>query len=305
MNEITNFRGEVVKSEADHTREELDSAFVAMVGSRVRKARERKGVARRVLSEQSRVSQRYLAQLENGGGNISITLLKRIADALDYRVEWLLSEEDPWSSDAVVFAEQFRAATVDQRQKVIQILNPAQPEQLRRQRLCLLGLRGAGKSTLGKQLSRKLDLPFIELNREIEELSGMAVTEVMAMYGHEGYRRLERQAVERIVALSDAVILAVAGGIVSEPETYGYLLRNFHTVWLKASPEEHMQRVRAQGDERPMAGNPQAMSDLRSILTSREALYARAEAMVDTSGKSVEQSLEELVEVSRALIRAR
>lgn len=149
-------------------------------------------------------------------------------------------------------------------------------------------------------LGAQLDLPFVELNREIEEQSGMPVNEVMALYGHEGYRRLERQAVERVVAIYDALVLAVAGGIVSEPETHSYLLRNFHTVWLRASPQDHMSRVRAQGDERPMAGNPKAMEELRSILTSRENLYARAEAMINTSGKTLEQSLQELVKVARA-----
>jgi XRE family aerobic/anaerobic benzoate catabolism transcriptional regulator len=164
-----------------------------------------------------------------------------------------------------------------------------------------VGLRGAGKSTLGEMLGRRLGLSFIELNREIEEQSGMPVNEIMALYGQEGYRRLERQALERIVAVSDALVLAVAGGIVSEPETYGYLLRNFHTVWLKAAPEEHMQRVRAQGDERPMAGNPKAMDELKSILTSREALYARAEAMINTTGKPPNESLRELLEVVQSL----
>jgi XRE family aerobic/anaerobic benzoate catabolism transcriptional regulator len=298
MNEITNFRGEAVPaSEPDS---DVD-AFVATVGKRVRQARERKGIARRVLSDLSGVSQRYLAQLENGGGNISIALLKKVADALDHRVEWLISEEDPWNSETAWVAEHYRSATNDQRQRIMQILNPARPAQLRRQRICLVGLRGAGKSTLGEKLGRKLGLSFIELNREIEEQSGMPVNEIMALYGQEGYRRLERQALERIVAVSDALVLAVAGGIVSEPETYGYLLRNFHTIWLKAAPEEHMERVRAQGDERPMAGNPKAMDELKSILTSREVLYARAEAMINTSGRTIDQSLRELIEVVRTL----
>ena len=300
MNEVTNFRGEIVDPVTGKGSEDSHDAFVAMVGNRVRKARERKGMARRVLSELSSVSQRYLAQLENGGGNISIALLKRVAEALDCRIEWLISEEDPWNSEAALVAEHFRSATTDQRQRIMQILNPARPAQLRRQRICLVGLRGAGKSTLGAMLGAQLDLPFVELNREIEEQSGMPVNEVMALYGHEGYRRLERQAVERVVAIYDALVLAVAGGIVSEPETHSYLLRNFHTVWLRASPQDHMNRVRAQGDERPMAGNPKAMEELRSILTSRENLYARAEAMINTSGKTLEQSLQELVKVARA-----
>ena len=300
MNEITNFRGEVVSRGSDSGSADHYDAFVAMVGNRVRRARERKGIPRRVLSELSDVSQRYLAQLENGGGNISIALLKRIADALDHPVEWLISEEDPWDSEAALLAQHFRAATTDQRQRILQILNPARPAGLRRQRICLVGLRGAGKSTLGVLLGEALGLPFIELNNEIEEQAGMPVNEVLALYGQEGYRRLERQAIERVVGISDAVVLAVAGGIVSEPETYGYLLRNFHTVWLKASPEDHMGRVRAQGDERPMAGNPKAMEELKSILTSREALYARAEATVDTSSKTPQETLKELIEIARA-----
>lgn len=301
MNEITNFRGEVVPDERLAPREGDVDAFVAAVGERVRKARERKGIARRVLSELSGVSQRYLAQLENGGGNISIALLFKVANALDHRVEWLIGEDDPWSSETARVAEFYRQATTEQRQRVMQILDPGRPAQLRRQRICLIGLRGAGKSTLGLLLGKELSVPFIELNRDIEEQSGMPVSELMALYGQEGYRRLERQAVERVVATSDSVVLAVGGGIVSEPETYGFLLRNFHTIWLKASPEEHMNRVRGQGDERPMAGNPKAMEELKSILTSREVLYAKAESTVNTSGKSVDDSLQDLSTTIRDL----
>jgi XRE family aerobic/anaerobic benzoate catabolism transcriptional regulator len=302
MDEITNFRGEVVLdgliSRSSGTAEE----FVAAVGERVRKARQRKGIARRVLSELSGVSQRYLAQLENGTGNISIALLFKVANALDHRVEWLVGEEDPWNSETSRVSEFYRSATTEQRQRVQQILDPGRPAQLRRQRICLIGLRGAGKSTIGRMLGKELSLPFVELNRDIEEQSGMPVDEVMALYGLEGYRRLERQALERIVATSDACVLAVAGGIVSEPETYAFLLRNFHTIWLKASPQEHMVRVRAQGDERPMAGNPKAMEELKSILTSREVLYARAENSVDTSGKTLEASLSEVVAAARKAV---
>ena len=136
----------------------------------------------------------------------------------------------------------------------------------------------------------------MELNAEIEATSGMPVNELMALYGQEGYRRLERHAVERIAAAHDSVILAVAGGIVSEPDTFNFLLRHFHTIWLKAKPEEHMSRVRKQGDTRPMAGNPAAMDELKTILTSRESLYAQSGAQVDTSGKDVEDSLADLLE---------
>lgn len=301
MNEITNFRGEIVADERLGSRGTEADAFVAAVGERVRQARQRKGIARRVLSELSGVSQRYLAQLESGTGNISIALLFKVAQALDHRVEWLVGEDDPWDSETARIAEFYRSATAEQRRRVMAILDPARPAELRGQRICLIGLRGAGKSTLGQLLSRDIALPFVELNREIEEQSGMPVAEVMALYGPEGYRRLERQAVERVVARSDAVVLAVAGGIVSDPETLGFLLRNFHTVWLKAAPEEHMNRVRRQGDERPMAGNPKAMDDLKSILTSREVLYAKADLTIDTSGKTLEECRAELAAAVRSL----
>ncbi len=294
MNEIANFRDEVARGGRGMSGDREIREFMSAVGQRVRQARQRKGISRRVLSERSGVSQRYLAQLESGSGNISIALLYKVARALDHRVEWLVGEDDPWGSETVQMASLIRSADAEQRQRVMQILNPGPPSALRRQRLCLIGLRGAGKSTLGRLLGETLSVPFAELNRDIEEQSGMPVDEVMALYGQEGYRKLERQALERIVATTDEVVLAAAGGIVSEPETFGFLLRNFHTIWLKASPAEHMGRVRAQGDERPMAGNPRAMEELVSILTSREALYAKADRCVDTSGKTVRESLRDL-----------
>ncbi len=281
--------------------EKSANAFVALVGERVRKARERRGISRRVLSELSQVSLRYLAQLEGGSGNFSIALLWRVSEALDHRIEWLVGAEDPWSSEVVQYSELFRRATRDQRRRVMKVLDPGSPTLLREKRLCLIGLRGAGKSTLGKLLSKELSLPFIELNREIEEISGMPANEVMALYGQEGYRRLEQQALERIVATSDAAVLAVAGGIVAEPETFAYLLRHFHTIWIRARAEEHMERVRNQGDLRPMSGNPKAMEELHSILTSREELYSKAEATVDTSGRSVEESTRNLLTTIRNL----
>jgi XRE family aerobic/anaerobic benzoate catabolism transcriptional regulator len=281
--------------------EKSAKAFMALVGERVRNARERRGISRRALAELSQVSLRYLAQLEGGTGNISIALLWRISEALDHRMEWLVGADDPWTSEVVRCSELFRSATREERHQVMRILDPDDPARLRCKRLCMIGLRGAGKSTLGKLLSEELSLPFIELNEEIEEISGFPAHEVMALYGQDGYRRLERQAVERIVATCDVAVLSVAGGIVAEPETFSYLLRHFHTIWIKARPEEHMERVRAQGDLRPMNGNPTAMEELRSILTSREELYSQAEAIVDTSGRSCEQSKWDLVAAVRKL----
>ncbi|WP_164661347.1 helix-turn-helix transcriptional regulator [Tropicibacter sp. Alg240-R139] len=296
MTEITNFRGE--SSPQDHA-DALVQKLISRVGERVREARQRRGIPRRVLSEMSGVSPRYLAQLEAGEGNISIGLLQRVAAALDHRIEWLVGEDDPWTSDAVRVADLFRAANADVRQAALRILNPEPVEALRAKRVCLVGLRGAGKSTLGARLGAEMDVPFVELNAEIEEQSGMPVSEVMALYGQEGYRKLEAQAVNRVIATHETMILAVAGGIVAEPETYNTLLSHFHTIWLRASPTEHMERVRTQGDERPMAGNPEAMEQLKSILTSREALYGKAVAQFDTSGLSEGEAfarLQDLVE---------
>lgn len=299
MSEITNFRGETVAADDDRAGDAVVRALITRVGERVRKARELKGIPRRVLSEVSGVSPRYLALLEAGDGNISIGLLQRVAEALGHRIEWLVGEDDPWTSDTLRAAELFRAATADTRTRVLEMLTPVPSRDARRRRVALIGLRGAGKSTLGALAGEALDVPFLELNREIEEQSGMPVNELMAFYGQEGYRRLEAQALSRVVATHDTVILAVAGGIVAEPEVFNALLTNFHTIWIKASPGEHMARVRGQGDTRPMAGNPEAMDQLRFILTSRETLYDQASARLDTSGQTPEQSLDALLSLIR------
>lgn len=297
MAEITTFGGKVLPLDTDTAPDAAVGVLLRRVGERVRHIRERKGIPRRVLSELSGVSPRYLAQLESGEGNISIGLLERVAMALDHRIEWLVGTDDPWSSDALKVAELYRTADRNTRQTVMDVLADGGTATNRASRVCLVGLRGAGKTTLGRLAGDKLDAPFVELNREIEDHAGMPVGEVIAFYGHEGYRRLESDALDRVVATYDRAILAVAGGIVSEPATYSKLLARFHAVWLKASPVEHMERVRAQGDERPMAGNPEAMDQLRSILTSREVLYDRAQATIDTSGATVQESLAALVSV--------
>ena len=294
MNELASFRGEALQAFEDT---DTTEAFLRRVGVRVRDARGRKSLSRRVVSERSGVSQRYLAQLEGGEGNISIVLLRRVAQALDVPIEWLVCEEDPWSSETLPMVNLYRRASAEQRARVLQILDQEPPNLRRASRVTLIGLRGAGKSTLGRLAADALSIPFLELNEEIEQASGMPIGEVMALYGTEGYRRLEQQAVERVAATHDQVILAVAGGIVSEPTTFDFLLRHFHAVWLRAQPEEHMARVRGQGDERPMAGNPSAMEELKGRLTSREALYARAEAQVNTSGRTLEESLQEVVQI--------
>lgn len=298
MAEIVNFRGEPQAADLSGS---AGQALLQRVGDRVRKARNVKGIPRRVLSEMSGVSQRYLAQLEAGEGNISIALLLRVADALDVTLETLIIEEDPWDSDYTRFQTLFRGADRSVRRQVLELLTNESLGDSRARRVCLIGLRGAGKTTLGRAAGDQLGMPFLELNREIEDHSGMPISEIMEFYGQEGYRRLEAQAIQRVIESHDSVILAVAGGIVAEPSVYETLLAHFHAIWVKATPEDHMDRVRAQGDERPMAGNPEAMSQLRSILSTREALYGKAHAQLETSGKSVPQATADLVSLIRGL----
>ncbi|KIC40987.1 transcriptional regulator [Ruegeria sp. ANG-S4] len=273
--------------------------LAARVGHRVRAARKEHGISRRVLSERSGVSPRYLAQLEAGEGNISIGLLQRVAQALDSKIEALITENAYSDPKALQVAELFQRADKKTRESVLQLLRADPTNPSRAGRICLIGLRGAGKSTLGAMAANALNLPFVELTRVIEGMAGMPLPDIMAFYGQEGYRKLEAQALDRVVDEHDRLVLAVAGGIVAEPDTYATLLRRFHTIWLRATPQEHMDRVRAQGDERPMQGNPAAMDQLKSILANREDQYARASAQLDTSGHQVVDSLQDVLSLIR------
>ncbi len=245
----------------------------------------------------SGVSPRYLAQLESGTGNISILLLQRVADALGQRIEALLAEEDPMPDDVQRVAHLYNNAPSDVQGRVRAILAPQTPASLRANRICLVGLRGAGKSTLGARAATALNVPFVELNTEIEAKAGMPVSEVMALYGQDGYRDLEADVLGDVIDNNARMILAVGGGIVADSQTYRRLLERFHTVWIKTSPAEHMARVRAQGDLRPMEGNPAAMDQLKSLLEARTPLYERSIAQVDTSNRPVQSSVNDLLAV--------
>jgi XRE family transcriptional regulator, aerobic/anaerobic benzoate catabolism transcriptional regulator len=238
-----------------------DEAFLSRLGERVRAWRDSRKVTRKALALASGVSERYLAQLETGQGNMSILLLRQLAQAMEMPVEDLVREL------------------------------PAVP---RRERIALVGLRGAGKSTLGTKLAADLGLPFIELDREIEREAGATLSELFGMYGQEGYRRYERRALERVLAGNERCVIATGGSIVTAPETYARLLSSCFTVWLKAAPEEHMGRVIAQGDMRPMHGHAAAMDDLKQLLLERTHLYERADVAVDTAGRTLRQCLSEL-----------
>jgi XRE family aerobic/anaerobic benzoate catabolism transcriptional regulator len=270
--------------------------YLLALGERVREARARRGQSRKVLAIDSGVSERYLAQLESGQGNASILLLRQIAHALELPLTELLAEGSDENAELALTTQFLRRLP---RQKLAAVHSQlvrdygnARAERIKR--IALIGLRGAGKSTLGAKLAKTLTVPFVELDREIERDAGTSLSEIFLLYGQAGYRRYERRCLEKILEKNRRAVIATGGSIVSEPGTYELLLSSCFTVWLKAAPEEHMARVIAQGDTRPMAGNDQAMEDLRRILEGRSMLYGQADVVIDTEGKSVEKSLAEL-----------
>ena len=274
---------------------DADEDFLAALGAHVRSLRERRGMARRVLAHQAQVSERYLAQLELGAGNVSIVLLRRIAAALGASLVQLLDlrERSPEQALLMRLLDQMPRARVDEvAARLIGELGFA--KDARRQRIALIGLRGAGKSTLGQKLAQELDCAFVELDKEVEREAGTSLSEVFLLYGQSGYRRIERRCLERIIDSHEPAVISAGGGVVSETETFELLLAKCFTVWVKAAPEEHMARVEAQGDMRPMQGNEEAMEDLRRILKAREPLYRRADRIIDTSRRSVQSSLKQL-----------
>jgi XRE family aerobic/anaerobic benzoate catabolism transcriptional regulator len=278
--------------------------FLLSLGSRVRDLRNRRGMTRKTLAHESDVSERHLAQLESGEGNISILLLRRIAAVLTVSLEELFAaaqnvqkNDDQQHSSQKQTLWRFieRLPTHRLEEAAARLMRDFGPEQdLRLARVALIGLRGAGKSTLGAKLAAERNVPFIELDHEIEKDTGMPLAEIFSLYGQSGYRAIEKRTLERVLHASDRAVISVGGGIVSEKETYDYLLAHCYTIWLKAQPEEHMSRVIAQGDFRAMAGSDRAMEDLRRILESREPLYRKADASIDTSGESVKESFTKL-----------
>ena len=282
--------------------------FLLSLGARVRDLRNRRGMTRKTLSHESDVSERHLAQLESGEGNISILLLRRIAAVLSISLEELFApdqQQDPQndqqdheqnsSPKQTIWRFIERLPSHRLEEAAARLMRDFGPEQnLRLRRIALIGLRGAGKSTLGSKLAAERNIPFIELDHEIEKDTGMPLAEIFSLYGQSGYRAIEKRTLERVLQASDRVVISVGGGIVSEKETYEYLLAHCYAIWLKAQPEEHMSRVIAQGDFRAMAGSDRAMEDLRRILESREPLYRKADTCVDTSGDSVEESFTKL-----------
>ena len=274
-----------------------EKRYLATLGARVRTLRARRGMSRKVLARESGVSERYLAKLEGGEGNISVLLLRQVARALDTAVDQLvLDGEDP-------------PAELAHSLEVLRRLDPADLERARRwlsdtfggslnatrdNRIALIGLRGAGKSTVGALLAERRGVPFVELDREVEREVGMTLAAVFDLYGQAGFRRLERKALDRVLTENPRMVLAIGGGLVSAAASYEHLLATCFTVWLRATPAKHMQRVIAQGDMRPMADNRESMADLRRILSGRETLYGKADLQLSTSDRTPGQCVEAL-----------
>ena len=236
-----------------------ETVYLARLGERVRAWRTEHGMTRKALAAASGVSERYLAQLEAGQGNISVLLLRRVAHAMGVAIERLVTEEES------------RVGCI-----------------------AFVGLRGAGKSSVGEKLAQALGLPFIELDREVETEAGAKLGEVFALYGQDAFRRFERRALERVLKQNERAVIATGGSLVTDPSSYELLLERCFCVWLRASPEEHMARVIAQGDMRPFKGRAAALDEIRKLLADRDRLYARAALAVDTSGKTVRQILQEI-----------
>jgi XRE family aerobic/anaerobic benzoate catabolism transcriptional regulator len=268
---------------------ESETGFLEQLGQRVRTMRALRGMSRKVLAKVSGISERYIAQLESGKGNVSIVLLRRVSNAIGAQLEDVIPASEA-SPEWPVIRDLLRKATPKQIAQAKDVLagQDTSPQRRTFAGIALIGLRGAGKSTLGKMLAKKIGWDFVELNKEIEAQNGLSVAEIIALYGQEGFRRMEQAALEQLLARKELMVLATGGGIVSEPLSFELILSSFYTIWVKAEPEEHMARVRRQGDLRPMADDRSAMAELRSILKSREPLYARASAVVDTSGLSVD-----------------
>jgi XRE family transcriptional regulator, aerobic/anaerobic benzoate catabolism transcriptional regulator len=272
-----------------------EQEFLAALGRRVRHGRALHGMSRKVLARVSGISERYIAQLESGEGNVSIKLLRRVAAAMGTRIEDLVADRP--AQEWPIFRDLLGAASPSQIARARAVLSGEAPTAgpVAADRVALIGLRGAGKSALGRIAAERLGRPFVELTKEIERAHGLSVAELLALYGQEGLRRREQAMLREIIARPGALILTTGGGIVAEPVTFELLLNSFLTVWLKAAPEEHMARVRQQGDLRPMADDHDAMAELRAILASREPLYARASRTVDTTGLDVTAAAERLV----------
>jgi XRE family aerobic/anaerobic benzoate catabolism transcriptional regulator len=286
---------------------EVRDPFLTVLGERVRALRSRRGLTRKALARLAEVSERHLANVESGVGNASIQFLRQLAAVLNCSLVEMIGDETATSPEWLMIREILRGRSDDElakaRATLAGIFDAPTSESARRQRVALIGLRGAGKSSLGRMMADNWMVPFIELSRHIETLAGCSVPEIHALYGPTAYRRYEYRALEDAIRRFPRAVIATPGGIVSDPATFNLLLSHCYTVWLKASPEDHMGRVVAQGDTRPMQGNREAMEDLKSILDSRSPFYSKADEIFDTSDMTQEAAYVGLMDRLRSNVQ--
>ena len=286
-----------------HDTDDARHPFLTALGERVRDLRARKGLTRRAVAQSAQVSERHLANLESGTGNASILILLQVAQALQCSLFELLGDVTTSSPEWLLIREMLgQRSESDLRRVRLQIseLFGATHDAARTNRIALVGLRGAGKSTLGQRLAQDLGYAFIELSREIEKFAGCSISEIHNLYGTNAYRRYERRALEEAIQIYPEVVIATPGGLVSDSATLNEMLAHCFTIWLQADPEDHLGRVAAQGDMRPMAASKEALEDLKRILDGRSAFYAKADMSFDTSAQPLEDSFQSL----RAQVRA-
>ena len=286
---------------------EEKNPFLVCLGDRVRALRARRGMTRKAVSIAADVSERHLANLEYGEGNASILVLLQVARALHCSLAELIGDVTTSSPEWLLIRELLEtrddASLRRVRVAIGEMLGTGGGNTAVCTRVALIGLRGAGKSTLGQMLAEDLGFPFVELSREIEKFAGCSVSEIQALYGMNAYRRYERRALEEAIQIYPEAVIATPGGLVSDPATFNQLLSHCTTVWLQADPEDHMKRVTAQGDLRPMAASKQAMEDLKGILAGRAAFYSKAQHRVDTSAQPLEQSFNILRQTVRGALQ--
>ena len=261
--------------------------FLVALGRRVRTLRDQRGITRKALSMATGISERHLANLEYGEGNVSVLVLAGVAAALHCSLAELIGDftttSPEWRMIRSLLEMRDEQTLHRVRLAIAPILGTAIAGESNSTRIALTGLRGAGKTTLGKMLAEDLGYPFVELSREIEQLAGCTIAEIQDLYGANAYRRYERQALEEAIQNYPAAVIGTPGGLVSDPLNYNLLLANCTAVWLQAKPEDHMQRVIEQGDLRPMTGASEAMQDLKGILSAREEFYSKAVLHLNTS----------------------
>jgi XRE family transcriptional regulator, aerobic/anaerobic benzoate catabolism transcriptional regulator len=284
-----------------------NAASLKRLGKRIREWRAQRGMTRRLLVQHSNVSERFLAQLEFGQGNPSFIVLRHIAAALGTQVEELVAEREPPSVNYRLIVQTLDRLSPDEIGEVRRILAKRFPRAPSRKErwISLIGLRGAGKTTLGKLLADQLAVPFVELNREVERHYGAKIGEILALSGQAGYLRCERQSLEKVITHYPRAVIEIGGGLATDPETLDLLLETTRTIWVRAKPGEYIQRIIDQGDLRPMSDNRDAMKDLRSILRAREPFYRKASLQLNTSGKTPSQSIRELLVLLRERVNGR